>query len=38
MSKPRNTAIRKNVFAQVTELDRWWRENLIEKRPLQPVT
>jgi hypothetical protein len=38
MGKPRKTAIRTNVFAQVTELDTWWRENLIEERPLKPVT
>jgi len=35
--KPRKTSIRKNVFAQVTALNRWWRGNLIETRLLEPV-
>jgi len=26
-----------NVFAQVTALNRWWRENLIEMRRPEPV-
>jgi len=38
MRKPKKTAIRMNVFTQVTELDRWWRENLIEEQPPKPVT
>jgi len=35
--KTRKNAIRYHVFAQVTALDRWWRENLIEKRLFEPV-
>jgi len=35
--KPRKIAIRNNVFAQVTALNRWWRGNLIDKRLLEPV-
>jgi len=37
LPKLRKSSILMTVFAQVTALNRWWRENLIEMRLPEPV-